>query len=289
MPTPLGFRLEFLGLRALTAIMRALPTDVAVRMSGRLWRLVAPRLKRHPRADRHLAAAMPELSAEQRRAILHDMWSHLGMTFAEAILLDRIASEPSRIEGLPADLARVTDARGRAMVFVSLHLGNWEALAVPLAKAGVRFAGVYQRMRNPLVESYVVSLREPFYVGGLHAKSAQALRRIMKHVRDGGSVGLLSDLRDIRGVPAPFFGRMAPSTPFPAVLARQHGAPLVAGWMERIGPGRLRLHSEEITVPVTADKDADILQATANIQACFERWIRAHPAQWMWAHRRYER
>ena len=36
-----------------------------------------------------------------------------------------------------------------------------------------------------------------------------------------------------------------------------------------------------------SDSDADILAATANLQAAFERSIREKPEQWMWAHQRW--
>ena len=34
-------------------------------------------------------------------------------------------------------------------------------------------------------------------------------------------------------------------------------------------------------------RDADIAQATANLQGKLESFIREHPSQWMWAHRRW--
>jgi KDO2-lipid IV(A) lauroyltransferase len=47
------------------------------------------------------------------------------------------------------------------------------------------------------------------------------------------------------------------------------------------------IETERIEVPRTADRDADIAEATRRIHALFEQWIREHPEQWMWAHRRW--
>ena len=51
---------------------------------------------------------------------------------------------------------------------------------------------------------------------------------------------------------------------------------------------RFSLRVEPVEVPVTADRDADIVAATANLQAQFEAFIREAPEQWMWAHRRWD-
>jgi KDO2-lipid IV(A) lauroyltransferase len=43
-----------------------------------------------------------------------------------------------------------------------------------------------------------------------------------------------------------------------------------------------------VDVPVTGDREADIVAATANVQAQFEAFLRLAPEQWMWAHRRWD-
>ena len=111
--------------------------------------------------------------------------------------------------------------------------------------------------------------------------------KLVRIVRDGGAVAVLADLRDRRGAAVPYFGQPAPSTTFPALLARTTGATLVAGRVVRSGPVRFFIEGEVIEVPKTPDRDADIIEGTQRIQACFERWVREHPDQWMWAHRRW--
>ena len=84
-----------------------------------------------------------------------------------------------------------------------------------------------------------------------------------------------------------FFGSQAPSTTFPALIARSTGATLIAARVVRTGPVRFIVDAEAIEVPRTPDRDADVETATARIQTLFETRIREHPDQWMWAHRRW--
>ena len=62
---------------------------------------------------------------------------------------------------------------------------------------------------------------------------------------------------------------------------------LYAGEIIRKPHVRFLITLREIDVPQTADRDADILAATASLQAAFEASIRRHPEQWMWSHRRW--
>lgn len=280
-------RLEYWGFRFVAAVFRALPLETASALSGWIWRHVAPLLRRHRRALAHLQAAMPGLSPAERERIIRSMWENLGRTFAEAFQLDRIAQDPERsVLDLGPEITALL-SRHQAVVLVSLHMGNWEICGIGGARAKLKLAGVYQKLKNPLVDSYVTGLREPYYPAGLFSKGHDTAPKLMRLARAGVSVAILADLRDWRGVSVPFFGRPAPSTPFPALLAIKQNLPIVAGRVRRRPGVRFVVDTMEIPVQRTGNRDADVAATTAAIQACFERWVREDPDQWMWAHRRW--
>jgi KDO2-lipid IV(A) lauroyltransferase len=286
-PHPALTRLEYWGFRVVAAVFRTLPLETSSAVSGWIWRHVAPMLRRHRRALAHLQAAMPALTPAARETIIRDMWEVLGRNFAEAFQLDRIFADPDR---LVLDLSPEVEALMRnhkAIVLVSLHLGNWEIAGISGVRAKLRLAGVYQKLKNPLVDAYVTGLREPFYPAGLFSKGHDTAPKLMRIARGGASIAILADLRDWRGVAVPFFGRPAPSTPFPALLAIKQNLPIVAGRVRRLPGVRFLVDAEAIPVQRTGDREADVAATTAAIQACFERWVRETPDQWMWAHRRW--
>jgi Kdo2-lipid IVA lauroyltransferase/acyltransferase len=285
----LGWRAENLGLGAMQGLIEALGPDRASAFSGALWRKLAPLNKRHARADGHLAAAMPELTPAERSGILGDMWENLGRTTAESFHLTALLADRTRFEIGPDTLAAVESAKARGAVFVSLHQGNWE-LAAPLLNAlGLPVAGVYQKLQNPLAEARALALRAPHYPLGLFAKGHETARMLLKLVGNGGTVAIMADLRDVGGVEVPFFHRPAPSTAFPALIARTRGVPLFAGVVRRKAGARFSITVEEIPVQTSDNRQDDITATTASIQACFERFVRATPGQWMWGHRRWAR
>lgn len=287
--TSAQYRLEATGFDALGAVVGGLGPDRAGDASAACWRLLAPLNKRHARAAGHLRTSMPELGESEIEAILTRMWDNLGRTSAESFHLARLINERDRFEIGEDTREAIRIAKARGAVFVSLHQGNWE-LASPLLHAnGLPVAGVYQRLQNPFVEARASAARAPFYALGLHAKGVETARTLLRILGNGGTVTIMSDLRDLSGLPVPFFGRPAPSTVFPALLARGRNTPLFAGVVMRKDGATFRVKTVEIPVARTADRDADLAATTAAIQAVFEGFIRENPGQWMWGHRRWNR
>jgi KDO2-lipid IV(A) lauroyltransferase len=277
---------EYLGFQVVAGLLSALPVETASNLMGGLWRAVAPRLKRHRRALAHLALAFPEKSEAERELLAREMWGHLGRTFAEFFHIDDIFADGRIVVESQEKLKMVQE--GGPYVVCAMHMGNWELLAGVSARLARKLAGVYQPLTNRKVDEALLKLRAPLYPLGLFPRSPATLRRLMKIAKDGGSVGFMSDLREGKGVAVPFFGRAAHSNTAPALIARAFGLKLYAARVIRKPGVRFTVRVEPVEVPVTGDRDADIAAATANIHARFEEFLREAPAQWMWAHRRWD-
>lgn len=236
---------------------------------------------------------MPHLSARERESIVRAMWGGLGATFAEGLLLDRLMAQSERItvedSGLVEQL-RSAAADGKGAIFVSMHSGNWEALGVPIAHAGLNVAGLYQAVQNPMLERFLLEQRQSLYKAGMISKGSHAMKRIVGLLKSGDAIAMLADQRQAhRGVPVPFFGLPAPSTPLPASLALKTGARLIVGRCKRVSAVRYAVETKTVDVEATDNHEADVERVTAAIHAQFESWICERPHEWMWAHRRWSR
>jgi KDO2-lipid IV(A) lauroyltransferase len=90
------------------------------------------------------------------------------------------------------------------------------------------------------------------------------------------------------GVFVPFFGRPASTPAGPAAISLRSGAPIVMGFPRRLPDGR---HILDIQPPFGVDggdSPEAVLDLTARHTACLESWVRMHPAQWFWLHRRWK-
>ncbi len=275
---------EFAVFRLTVALIRALPLEIASRLSGKGWRAVAPHLRRHQRALDNLALALPETSAAERQRIALGMWENLGRTFAEFFHLKQIDAQ-GRVALESAERFQAIADAGPFIVCAP-HMGNWELMALVGQRLGAKLAGVYQSLTNPLVDRAIYEIRAPMYPGGLMGKSPATARALLRLAREGGCPAFVADLRERRGIATPFFGRPAMSNPFPAFIARTTGLPLYAARVMRLPDARFSMRIEPVAVPKTSDRDADVAAATAALQARFEEFIREAPEQWMWAHRR---
>jgi len=295
----LQFRAEYVLLRVIVGLVRALPLGFAVAASARTWRLLAPLIsrERHQRALRNLAIAFPEKSEDERQTIALAHWENLGRVMVETMQIDRVLRDPSRIEIESVALfSRYKDKLGPA-IGVSLHMGNWEFAIWPLVVAGTNPAAVYRSVNNPYVDQYLRTQRKDLYPGGLfgrgrvegdHGESQRTARIITDYVRRGGRLGLVCDLYDRTGIPVMFFGRPAKTQAIAAMIARRVGARIWMARCLRIGTeSRFRVQLKELKVPRSPNQADDIREIMTEMQTQFEMWIREAPEQWMWSNRRW--
>jgi KDO2-lipid IV(A) lauroyltransferase len=237
------------------------------------------------------------MSDAERARIADGMWDNLGRVMVETMMLDRILAEADRRIEIADDFFRRRYAgKMGTTVLVTLHMGNWEIAIWPAMEAGLNPAGVYRLLKNPYVDQWVRDQRKELYPGGLfgrgrahdNAEGQRTARLIMDYVRQGGRLGLISDLYDNQGIDVPFFGKPARTTPMPAMIVRRVGSRLWVGRCVRLGrASRFRIEVHEQKVPRTPNQVEDIRWVTEEIQKTFEAWVRENPEQWMWRNRRW--
>lgn len=283
-PKVWSHRFEFAGFRTVEALARALPLETASNISGRLWRRFGPRSHRHARALNHLARAFPEKSRAELDQIAGDMWETLGRTFVETLRMqDIIKSDRATLE----DEAALNMKTPTGCIICSAHFGNWEIASGVLTAHGRSVAGIYQRLSNPLVEKRLREIRAPNFASGLLTKGPSAPMKAIMAVKRGATFAILADQRDEAGPSLPFLGAPAPTSTFPALVARRLNVPLFVGTLLRQPGVRFLVRMERVDVPRTDDFDADVLAATLSVQNRLEDWIRRDPGQWMWTQKRW--
>ena len=82
--------------------------------------------------------------------------------------------------------------------------------------------------------------------------------------------------------------RSANSTGAPVELALRNGSPIVPVRCIRLPDSHFRIEiSPPIQNVVTGDRKKDVMAALIEINKTIESWIREHPEQWFWLHRRW--
>lgn len=278
--------------RLVLGLTRLLPWRLALGFGGALGRL-GYHLARGARRDTlaHLALAFPELADSERRRLATGVFWHLGRAAAEWACVRRLPDITRHVRLAPEslDLLRSLLSRGRGVIFVTAHAGNWELMALALARSGLPVHTIGKRSYDPRFTRLIEETRRLGPVHTLWRGEPDLASRMQETLAAGNILGLLID-QDTRvpGVFVPFFGRPAHTPIAAAALARQTGAPLVTGFNFRAPEGGYRVIVEEFAASPASDPHQAIAADTAALSLRIERHIREHPTEWVWMHRRWK-
>ena len=193
---------------------------------------------------------------------------------------------PVRFEWDGAELIEVAQAQGRGIVFLTPHLGCFEATAQGYAARFGPVTVLYRPARKRWLRDLVDTARGRANLATAPTTLA-GVRQMLKALKAGEAVGLLPDQVPPQGLGlwAPFFGRPAYTMTLSTRLAQQTGAMLLLAWGERLGFGRgYRLHFRAWPGDVASDPVA----AATQVNEQMERLIRECPQQYLWGYARYK-
>jgi KDO2-lipid IV(A) lauroyltransferase len=286
-----------IGATALGVIkaLRGINPDRMADFGGRTMRIVGPWLPENRIGRENLIAAFPEKSSVEIETILSGVWDNLGRMGAEFVNLDRLGDfdpehpNEGRIIGDPANIGRFMQLIGDdkpALIFAA-HLGNWELPAISAATHKLDTAVLYRRPNIAAIDRWLHRTRTAS-MGELISTSLDAPLKIAEALQRGAHVGMLVDQYYVRGVPVTFFGRRTMANPLLARLARHFDCPIHGARVIRLPGHRFRGElTEEIKPARGADGKIDVGGTMQIITSVVECWIREHPEQWLWLHRRW--
>jgi Kdo2-lipid IVA lauroyltransferase/acyltransferase len=283
-------------------ILRRIDRKRMANFLGWLMRVVGPWLPEHCVGRANLAAAFPDKSPAEIATILTGVWDNLGRVAAEYAHLDRIrVHDPEKLQ--PGDesdvvldqasfmrLKRLCDGEKPRLIFAT-HLANWEVPALAARTLGLTMSILYRRPNIGAVSDLIEAHRERC-IGNMVAAGRDAPLRLLRALEAGEHVGMLVDQHTTPGVDVVFFGRPAKANPLLAQLAQLaqftnlaiHGVRVVRQpdghhfWVEL---------TDEISPTRDAEGRIDIQGTMQTVTTIVEGWVREHPEQWLWLHRRW--
>lgn len=288
-------RLEYAAAWALLKALGLLPRRAAVaagRAIGLFVYRVAGGLRRTGRTN--LALAFPEMPAEKREEILRGAFANLGRGLGEFSQIPKLRTPEDAYRAIRfVGRERIITAMesGRGVLFLTGHTGAWELSPIALRLTGtapINF--LVRRIDNPRVEALAESYRTR--CGNRAIDKREAARPVLAALKKGETVGILADLNTLEreGVFVDFFGTPASTTSGIASFALKTNAlvmPAFTYWDD--AEGRYVLHFQEpLDLVRTGSKEDDIRANTQRFTKAIEDFVREHPDQWMWIHKRWK-
>ncbi len=218
-------------------------------------------------------------SLDELRQLTREVFARTGANLFCALRTPGISSgeleEILEIRNL--DLLLDLVVRGKGVILLSPHMGNWELLAqlIHWFPEGAALGSHYRPLNNPYVNALVERQRT---VRGtrLFAKR-DSPHTMAAYLRGGGTLGILADQRagDV-GFCCSYYGRFTSCSPLPELLARRTGAAVVSIALESLTPGKWRctfLHVPEPSTPACmASMEAATRTSPADVFWLQERW-----------------
>jgi KDO2-lipid IV(A) lauroyltransferase len=279
----------WLGIKALGLLPRPAARFVGATFAAAAYAFRTP-LRRA--AMFNLRLAFPEWSDAQRKRAVRRMIQQIGWMAGEFSQFPRYTREQiERIVILDGEENfDAAQRRGKGVLFLTGHMSAWEVAPFAHALYGHPLHFLVRPIANRRVDALINGYR--CLSGNRPIEKNRSARAILKVLGDGGTVGILSDHNSSieEGVFVPFFGVLASTTSGLARIALRTDAAVLPGflsWDDALRKYRLRFEPA-VELARSEDEEADVIENTARFTQVIEAYVRAHPDQWLWVHKRWK-
>ncbi|GMU84171.1 MAG: hypothetical protein AMXMBFR47_40410 [Planctomycetota bacterium] len=286
---------EYVAIRLWAALISLFPVEVnlrSARFMGTMWWWLHRNSR--TRSMEHLRFGFPDLDDARREKIARESLKHWAQVYlVESILTPRLVNEWTWSRYVTLDDSVQPALRrlilGEPVIMVTPHFGNFELMGFLIAKLGFPLSAVMRPLDNALLTSYVERSREAGGLTLLYKKGA--VESAAPLLESGGVLCFIADQdAGSRGIFVDFFNRPASWYKSIGLLAMHSRVPVIVGHMARARQGfHYRMHVDRVIRPEEWDAQDDPLRwITTAFANDFERAIRRHPEQYLWAHRRWK-
>ncbi|HJV64323.1 MAG TPA: lysophospholipid acyltransferase family protein [Geomonas sp.] len=283
----------------LTLVAALVPAAILDRLAARIGRLLSCILfKRRKILLDNMNRALPFMEHHPLWCapggnvgnLARENFENLGRSLIEVCRLYHFRGEElvTNIELRGQEHFEAARDKGKGMICLSGHCGNWELMALAIGHLLGEGAVVAKRQKNPYFNQMVERMRMRYNSRVIYKKGA--FRGMLAALKRGHFVGLLADQAVLPedGVLIDVMGRKAWASKTPVQIAHKSGAPLVPVFIHREG-GRqvITFHPEHL---LSGDlSEEGIRKETQALSRYVEDFVVAHPTQWYWVHRRWKR
>ena len=241
--------------------------------------------------DRHLSMAFgASITWHQKQNVGRSFFINSGKNLADMCRFKKYYATEIKplvsIEGL--DEFDAAYKRGRGLLGMTGHIGNFELLAVYFADLGYRIGVIGREMYDARLNSILVGNRQA--MGITNFTTTESPRNILRWLKTGGVLGVLVDTDSIRvrGTFMPFFGRLANTPIGQSLLGLRTGAAFLPVACLRTGDNRYHIVVKpEVRIRPSGNTEEDAYRMTLGCTKALEEIIKENKSQWIWLHNRW--
>ena len=263
-----------------------LPVKVQLLVGKGLSWIMMPLMKSRKKiARRNLELCFPELSEEQRTALLDENFRTMGMMLIETALSwwASDASLQKRVQYQGLEHLEAALAKGKGVILLTGHFTSME-LGGRLIMLKKPCYVMFRELNNQLFNAVMMQARTYHSEGIVLRNDPRPMVRALKK----NKVVWYAPDQDFgrkMSVFAKFFGVPAATVPATARLVKMSGAAVIPFVPRREEDGSYTL---SLSAPLTNFPTGDDIADAQVINDLLEKEIRQSPAQYLWIHRRFK-
>ena len=236
---------------------------------------------------KNIRACFPQLSSQEVQTLSRESLIETAKTITEVGIIwhnswSWLQSKIVAVEG--EELLRTELAKGRGLIALAPHLGNWEVIAPYLASIAPLTA-MYQPVPIPALDKLILNGRSKCNIN-MAPTNRKGVCMLLKALQQNNIVGILPDQlpkKDAGSEFAPFFGHETLTMSLVHSLIIRTQSPAVSLFAKRV-PGGFKV----IILPADAAiYSEDPITSITGLNASVEQCVHLAPAQYQWEYNRF--
>jgi len=246
--------------------------------------------KEKKRALENMRFAFPEKTDAEIRQIARQVFSNLCRNAVEWIHAYKLNKKnvDKWIESEDFEKIDLALSKGKGIIILSSHFGNWELASFCYSFRGYRATAIVRRIYFNPYDRFINRMRKSKNVNVVYRGDSP--RKFFKILRNNESLGILADqdMDSVDGVFVDFFGKPAYTPTGPVQLSMATGAPIIPCFVIWEKNKHRLILEDPIVLEAKETKEETIKYNTQKWSRILESYVRKYPDHWVWMHRKWK-
>ena len=174
--------------------------------------------------------------------------------------------------------------RGKGVIFLIVHEGNWELSNIICANLGFPFILFVRDQGFPRLNELLNYYRLRQGAKIIHKNTG--VRQLIEVLKSNQSIGMTTDQGGRNGQLVNFFGKKASMSTGAVRLALKYDCAIIPVFYTRIkGPYTKVILDQVFTVTPSGDPQNDLRQNLQRLISIYEKYIRQYPHEYLWTYK----
>lgn len=243
-------------------------------------------------AFQNLKLAFPDMNHAEAAKIVRRVYENVFTVIFEFFMMNKLskAEFAKHIKIKNPELVGKLLEKGKGLIMISGHFGNWELIAYGIPQInGIPVGVIVKKQTNERVDKRITKIRE--HGGNTMIEMNHALRETLTLLKENKVVAMLGDQSAPaeNSVKVRFFVENVPTFEGAARFAIKTGASVIFSVPFRNNDHTYTIEFQEVDISkYTEYCDENVRALTQEHTALLEEAIRKRPDHWLWFHRRFK-